>query len=443
MQRVDFQVVVIADDLTGANDTGVQIAKRGLLAVTVVDPTFAAEAQADGLVLDTESRTLGTEDARDAVRQAARAVGGRPNGLLYKKIDSTLRGHIGAELDALIRELAPERVVCAPAYPKNGRTTRNGIHFLRGVRVDLTEMASDPRNPVDTALVPAVLAKDGGPRFHHVGLDVLRAGRAADLAAERFVSFDCEEQEDLSRIVRLLGDAGSRVLWCGSAGLAEVLLESRFPAVRESGPGFGAGDPAPSGRAPGARGRGLPVFTVIGSRSGLSRRQVETAVAVAAAAPRVVRLDVAALTDSAARERARIVSELRRQAGETDHLILTAFGAEAGPQPAAAGKSPRELESLSERLVRCLAGAAAEFLEGNRVAGLILTGGDTAIHVIRAVGARGLRLERELEAGIPATRLIGGALHGLPVVTKAGAFGDERTLVRSARYLAAQPREGT
>ena len=83
----------------------------------------------------------------------------------------------------------------------------------------------------------------------------------------------------------------------------------------------------------------------------------------------------------------------------------------------------------------------AGFIRRNRIAGLFMTGGETAINIIRAVGARGLRLESELETGIPATRIIGGILHGLPAVTKAGAFGDEETLVRSTRYLAVQSRD--
>jgi len=74
MKGADFKVIVIADDLTGANDTGVQIAKRGLETVTVVDPGLVGDTVADGIVLDTESRTLPTDAAREAVREAARTL---------------------------------------------------------------------------------------------------------------------------------------------------------------------------------------------------------------------------------------------------------------------------------------------------------------------------------------------------------------------------------
>ncbi len=440
MKAPGFKVIVIADDLTGANDTGVQIVKRGLEAVTIVDPTLVDATRADGIVLDTESRTLTTEAARAAVREAARALGSRPDALLYKKIDSTLRGHIGAELGALIRELEPERVVCAPAYPKTGRTTRNGIHFLHGVPIDRTEVAGDPRNPVDTASLPAVLAKDGGPRFLHVDLGALRSGQAGDPAAGRFLSFDCEEQEDLRRIVRVLGETGKRILWCGSAGLAEVLLEEYFPAGKGKDNVGDSTGRTPSTASAGGIDGGGPVFSVIGSMSSVSLRQLETAVASATA--HVVRLQPQSLIDAPARECARIVAELADHAPRTDHLILTSLGTKADTRPAGFPGGAHSREEFSERIAGCLADAAAEFVQRNRIAGMFLTGGDTAIHILRAVGARGLRLVSELEAGLPAARLIGGILHGLPVVTKAGAFGDEGAVVRSARYLAMESREG-
>jgi uncharacterized protein YgbK (DUF1537 family) len=352
-----------------------------------------------------------------------------------------LRGHIGAELDELIRDLEPELVVCAPAYPKNGRTTRGGIHFLRGVPIDRTEMAADPRNPVGTASLPAVLAKDGGRRFLHVDLGALRAGPGGHPPSGRFLSFDCEEQEDLKRIVRAMGETGKkRILWCGSAGLAEVLLEEHLPAGERKGiRGDSKGHWRSTGSKAGIDGGG-PVLSVIGSKSSVSRRQLETAIASIPA--RVVRLHPQSLNDAPDRERDRIVGELEDPTARTDHLILTALGTRADARTGGIRGFQHSQDALSERIAGCLADATARFVRRNRIAGMFLTGGDTAIHIIRAVGARGLRLESELEAGIPATRIIGGILDGLPVVTKAGAFGDDGALLRSARYLARRPRNG-
>ncbi len=440
------RIIIIADDLTGANDTGVQIAKRGIETVTLVDPGSIADYPVPGVVVDTESRVVSVERSRKAVETAALAVRPFRDAIVYKKVDSTLRGHLGAELDVLVRALEPELVVCAPAYPKNGRTTRDGIHMLRGVPVDRTELARDPKNPIDTASLPALLAKEGGPRFRHVALDVLRAGGAGEmLSGERFLSFDCEEQEDLVRIVDAVRTAGKRTLWCGSAGLAEVLLEMSFPDSASSGTphapaGTSSGTPGGSGPAVSpaaarASVEGLPVFSVVGSMSAVSLRQFEAALVAAEA--RTVRLDIASLLASQTNERRRLVAELEREAPRGGHLILSSL--DAAHEPRSQGQLPEfqiSREELSSRVAECLGSASAEFLERNRVAGMFLTGGDTAIHVILALGVRGMRIERELEPGIPAVRFIGGTLDGLPAVTKAGAFGDDGTLIRAAAWLA-------
>lgn len=419
----DCRVVIIADDLTGANDSGIQIAKRGLETVTLIDPSLAAATRAAGVVLDTESRSLPAALARRAVLAAANAAGQFPGALLYKKIDSLMRGHIGAELAILVEELAPDLVVCAPAYPKNGRTTRDGIQRLRGVPIDRTEAAGDPKNPVHTSLLTAALATGSGPRFRHVGLERLRAGATGKLAAARFLSFDCEEHEDLRRIVRDMHRTGKRILWCGSAGLAEVLMEELFP-VRDAGAAGSAAESPPASC-------GGPVLSVVGSKNDISRRQLKRALAATVA--RVVHVHLPSLAGSAEKECARLVRTLEEAAVHTDHLILAAPG--NGETPSA-GLPAGE---VADRLAGCLAAAAAGLIRSRNIAGLFLTGGDTAFQVLRAISAWGMRLLAELEPGIPVGTLIGGLLPGLPVVTKAGAFGDEETLVRVVRLLLGAP----
>src|SRR3954463_919522 len=124
-----LEVAVIADDLTGAADTGIALALAGI-------PTFVAFGEqippADSRVVafDTDSRAL------DAGAAAARAGGvasrARERGVrtIYKKIDSTLRGNVGAENAAIFRALTgqgqPAVVVACPAFPAMGRTTRDG-----------------------------------------------------------------------------------------------------------------------------------------------------------------------------------------------------------------------------------------------------------------------------------------------------------------------------
>ncbi|HOM25066.1 MAG TPA: nucleotide-binding domain containing protein, partial [Thermosynergistes sp.] len=91
-----------------------------------------------------------------------------------------------------------------------------------------------------------------------------------------------------------------------------------------------------------------------------------------------------------------------------------------------------------ERIAAFLADLASSVLSKSRASGLFVTGGDIAVHVFGRLGAKGAVLLREIEPGIPLTTLLGGAYHGMPVITKAGAFGDENTLCRSVKLLVGQ-----
>ena len=124
---------IIADDFTGALDTGVQFAARGA-SVRVLPwgdpPEDGADAQV--LVIDSESRHLSPEAARRAVFRLASLAKERGVSFLYKKTDSALRGNIGSELAAAMEAMGGERLAFVPAYPRLGRTTRGGIHYVDG-----------------------------------------------------------------------------------------------------------------------------------------------------------------------------------------------------------------------------------------------------------------------------------------------------------------------
>ena len=120
----DKRFLIIADDFTGANDTGVQIKKHGLAASVLLKTDDLSQTQGS-VVLDTESRVISAEDAYARVKEALQAA--LKEGeyeFLYKKVDSTLRGNIIAEVKAMVEVCQPELVVFAPAFPKAIATLR-------------------------------------------------------------------------------------------------------------------------------------------------------------------------------------------------------------------------------------------------------------------------------------------------------------------------------
>ncbi|MCJ7549474.1 MAG: hypothetical protein MUQ30_07315, partial [Anaerolineae bacterium] len=201
---------------------------------------------------------------------------------------------------------------------------------------------------------------------------------------------------------------GTRLL-CGSAGLAEALAE------RLAGMDIWSPQPA----VPRAQHSGKGVLVVAGSRNPQTLGQIE---ALAADGVPVVRPAVAWFEDAMMGPDA-VVAELVA-ALKGGAAVLTTAGLPPLPVP-------------GMQLASRLAEAVVALLGARDLAGLVLTGGDAAIAVGRALGATAMRLRGEVEPGVPWGQLIGGGWDGLGVVTKAGGFGNADTLVSAVRFLSA------
>ena len=168
------QVLVIADDLIGAAATAARFARAGQR-VTMVAPEQVARVAEDHdvIVANLDSRHMPPHQATDLVADVVEAVW--PVGLVIKRIDTTLRGNLGAEVEAAwteVRERCPPqtrlRVIVVPAFPAAGRTTVDGVQLLDGTPVDRTEAALDPLSPTAAADVAEVVAQQSSLRVRRI-----------------------------------------------------------------------------------------------------------------------------------------------------------------------------------------------------------------------------------------------------------------------------------
>jgi len=171
-------IALIADDLTGAMDSGLQFGKRGLPTLVAMSPERLPDAEV--LVVDTDTREARATEAYRRVGEVARALAGRR---LYKKVDSTMRGNVGYECRALLEALRPRAIVVAPAFPQGGRTTRDGIQRVDGKPLELTPFAHDPRWPMRQSHMPTLLLQQAGREVGHVPLQEVERGPEALAAA--------------------------------------------------------------------------------------------------------------------------------------------------------------------------------------------------------------------------------------------------------------------
>ncbi|HTF63259.1 MAG TPA: four-carbon acid sugar kinase family protein, partial [Edaphobacter sp.] len=268
------QLLILADDLSGAADCANACMRSGLSAVVTFDDA-GRHVTSEVLSIDCDTRHLESDDAAARVVNVMRRhIGVEPDLLLFKKVDSTLRGNVAVELSAVLKERrrltnGKERIVSvmAPAFPSGGRTTIEGNQMVHGVALHKTEMWIHD-GLVGPAHIPSMLAK-AGLRPASLGLNLVRGdGKQLKLAMQQMAGeadvlvCDVEKDEDLSAIAEASMVLGRQTVWAGSAGLAHQVphaagLSGRSRSFQQ--PRFADG----------------PLLFVIGSMSSVSRRQAE------------------------------------------------------------------------------------------------------------------------------------------------------------------------
>ena len=348
-------LTIVADDLTGACDTGALFAARGPVPVSIWPRRAAADTVVR--VVDTESRTLTALDA--AERAATVAAGGRARHW-FKKIDSTLRGPIGPEVDALMRATGVTTAILCPAFPAQQRVVLDRALLVAGTPVAATPIARDPSFPGGTgSSVVDLLRPQLDRAMAWIPIDQLRAGSEALTARVRRLSgtaiiADAETDADLEALVEAALGVTPQPLLVGSAGLGRALA-ARLGLLGER-------VELPAG------GRWL---FVAGSAHPATRRQVKEA--------RAAGLTVVATPERAVADRSEVIARLIEQ--------------------------------------------AVAAIERERWDLVVVTGGETAVALWGALGADRMEVLGAPASGLALGQLRLAGREPLTVLTKAGGFG--------------------
>ncbi|WP_110640715.1 four-carbon acid sugar kinase family protein [Salinicola sp. CPA57] len=402
VETIPTRLLILADDLTGTADSAIGCARAGLETTVALDAEDIVGTEAVAIDMDSRGRTPG--EAADRHRKALAAWRGRHH-YLYKKVDSTLRGNVAAEIASLV-DVAGMAIV-APAYPATGRTTRDGRQWLHGRPVEETEVWTNEGITGQADLV--AMLRGTALRTGHLDLVALN-GREEDVVATlreqqrlgvQAVVCDAETDSDLRRLAALSARL-ENVFWVGSAGLGERLPEA-LKLV-----GSVTGQPAP-------RTRTRPTLIVIGSMSGISHAQADALVGHAKGLE-VIEIEAATLRPSA--PQSAVAALNRRVAGslaEGRDVMVRLRQSE--------DRDAAEGPQLSLALGRLLAPHLGT------VDRLIATGGATARALLIAADITELVLLDAPDTGMARLRCQLGQRQ-LEVVTKAGGFGDTHAFQR-------------
>ena len=444
------RLLVVADDLTGANDTAVSFAAVGYDTLLLLSPSGLGRdaAHPAEVVAVTSDARAGGAAARGLTATAVRQGRSAGRDRLYLKVDSTMRGSVAEQiagaLDAWTEPYPDAVAVICSAYPGTGRTVTDGVLKVAGVDVDRTPSGRDPVCPVTTPRLAELLP----------GCVVLpNPGDAARLAAlirdagVRQVVVDAATQDDLAVIAEAVDVLGPAAIPVGSAGLSKEVA-SRLPA------------PA-AGRAP----HPVPIparrstLVVVSSRHRVSRQQVDDylrspsgrAALVLAPDPEGSRFPASQRLAPAAGHPESPPPGLPELSPTEALPPAFAVHADLPDLPDLPDLAPGsvvvlraegdEVLSGDDRRARAaayaqhLASVAAIVVRRLDVGSLVLVGGDGARATLAALGADRLRVADAIAEGVPLCTVAGGEHDGLVVVTKSGGFGGAELLTTIMKRL--------
>ncbi len=433
-KKITNKIITIADDLTGANVNAALLASRGFTAATCTLSTKWDEnlfAQFDAVSINTGSRQLSAQKAREVTKNAIIKASLQKPRVLAKRIDSTLRGHIGHEIEAAL-EVLPENtlVLLSPSFPASGRIVAGGHLIVDGMPLERTDAAKDPTFPMTCSKMMQIFQEQSQLKVKPLPLEIVLQGTdaikkylcALSQQGVRVVACDALTDDDIQHIAQAATQLEVPVLCAdsGSLCLAMALV-------------LGGAEVAP------LENRGL---AVVGSIMDIVRHQLDAL--VVHMRTHLICVHGKALTYEVGNplreeELNRLEKALLDAPKDTQVLgICTArYEDEILDIKAVAQEQGISVEEISVRITNALAEITLRALHHAdlRIGGVFSSGGEVTMAVSERLGAQGFSVRSEVLSRAMYGRFIGGCFPDMPMVTKGGFVGDTMAIVRCAEFL--------
>ncbi|MBD1382207.1 four-carbon acid sugar kinase family protein [Metabacillus arenae] len=424
-----MKIGVIADDLTGANATGVRLTKQGFEAATMVyyDQPLVSGAY-NAVCVDTDSRYAKEDIAKMRVQKVLKNFANWGADVICKRIDSTVRGNIGVEIDTVLTELGEKSIaVVVASFPDSGRITSGGYLLVEGVPVQATDVAKDPVIPLTQSNVPQIVQKQSQYSVSHIGLETVLKGEKAIVQAlkehinkgNRILVLDAvmdEEIEEIANAMALIKDYQMIPVDPGPLTAAYAKAFTSQSATNKK------------------------IIVTVGSVTSISGKQLHYLMEKTNSQPIYVNAEkLASLTETWEEEIDRVVAEALEEINNQEVLIITTNS------PALKRLNLEELANEQKVSQDLLAKRIADGLgkitrmviqkSHHEIGGCFSSGGDVTASLCSVGRAEGIKLEDEVLPLVAYGKFIGGYFDGIPLVTKGGMVGDKKAIYTSVKHL--------
>ena len=410
--------IVIADDLTGSNATCSLFKKIGLRAASILKLQGDINYDVDVISYSTASRGLDKEEAYKKVSEAIKILKNKDVLVYNKRIDSTLRGNIGTEINAMLDNLEDDRIaVVIPSYPDSGRIVVNKTMLVNGVLLENSDAGKDPKTPIKTSCVESLIQK--GIKY----------------SSTYFTLSDIEQP--IEEIVKKIQEAikKSRVLIFDAVNNEDIIKISK--AIIHSDINIITVDPGPftlyySKELQKKNHLEKKILMVIGSVTATTKKQIEYILQEEDIFLVKMKIEDFFEKESCSKEIERVISFIKKGITSYD-LFLVTTSPIGDEKKADLQKLAENLNTTVEEISKIIANTLTETVvkilkETEKFEGVYSSGGDITIALLEKLKAIGVEIREEVIPLAAYGRLIGGDFPNLKLVSKGGMVGDEKTI---------------
>ena len=410
--------IVIADDLTGSNATCSLFKKIGLRAASILKLQGDINYDVDVISYSTASRGLDKEEAYKKVSEAIKILKNKDVLVYNKRIDSTLRGNIGTEINAMLDNLEDDRIaVVIPSYPDSGRIVVNKTMLVNGVLLENSDAGKDPKTPIKTSCVESLIQK--GIKY----------------SSTYFTLSDIEQP--IEEIVKKIQEAikKSRVLIFDAVNNEDIIKISK--AIIHSDINIITVDPGPftlyySKELQKKNHLEKKILMVIGSVTATTKKQIEYILQEEDIFLVKMKVEDFFEKETCLKEIERVIAYIKKGIASYD-LFLVTTSPIGDEKKADLQKLAENLNTTVEEISKIIANPLTETVvkilkETQKFEGIYSSGGDITIALLEKLKAIGVEIREEVIPLAAYGRIIGGDFPNLKLVSKGGMVGDEKTI---------------
>ncbi len=414
-----LKLLMITDDFTGALDTGIQFTKQGVkiqIAVEQNPENISVSENTQVLVIDLETRPLTGQQAYETVKNIMLWAKKQNIEYIYKKTDSALRGNVGTELKA-VADVYNQCVYFIPAFPKIGRVTRNGKHYIDNVPLSETAFAKDPFEPVKHSHIKDIITKE-------CNIDVccvenqIQTVQYLNTIEKGIVVFDAETEQDMKKRLLELKQHNQLKLLAGCAGLAEFLpdilsLKGNIETVYQKKKGL---------------------YVACGSLNPITKNQMEYACSNGFKRINLSAKQKLSLEYYDTNEGQEFLKQLQNICECDNCVIVDTFDTEQNQTQYFAEQRGMSREDVRFAIAKCHGNIVKYLITKGMDYTIFMTGGDTLMGLMKVLDNPELTPVCEISQGVVLSILKWNE-QKLQIISKSGGFGNADVFVETAKKL--------